>query len=431
MLARSAAFVAVQFVLTCLLLAGCRHVSAEKGLLEKNAMDTHLSSDQLRVLVNDFAVHFAYSIEADADFILAEASDPAIRQNALRWKSNGISACYRAAARRDPLAAYMDVWILNKQMAQLFRSPPGQHLFGPWQPVALRGCQRREQRLRAISDALGTNLPIDEKFAATFAADYPVHDLYFNRESLATRYIEAVEAPTREMFQAIASLRNNVEELRKLSMIYAEHLPKQARWEAELLLADASRISTVQRPIQDFAVTTQSIARVADTVEGIPEIIAHERHALHEIVRQERRDTLREVDRMRQETMSQLEGERALVLNTLRDERAAVLDALRDERVAVSRQLDGHMATTVRQADDITQRRVDQLAQHGNELVDHFFWRTWQLCAVVGVLAVTVLLLLAWRIARRDPVVRFPEETESNDPGIVSIDFESQRVRAA
>ena len=41
-------------------------------------------------------------------------------------------------------------------------------------------------------------------------------DLYFNRESLATRYIEEVEAPARELFQAIASLRSNVEELRKL-----------------------------------------------------------------------------------------------------------------------------------------------------------------------------------------------------------------------
>jgi hypothetical protein len=431
MSARSATFVAVQLVLVLLVLAGCRRVPIGLGLLEKNEMDNNLSSEQLRVLVNDFAVHFAYGIESEADSILAEASDPAIRQNALRWKINGISACYRAASRRDPLAAYMDVWILNKQMAQLFKSPQGKYLIGPWQPIAIKGCERREVRLRTISEALGTDLPIDEKFAARFAADYPVRDLYFNRESLATRYIQEVEAPTRELFEAIASLRNNVEELRKLSMIYAEHLPKQARWEAELLLADASRISTVQRPIQDFTVASQSIARVAHTVEEVPEMIAHERQALHEIVHQERLETLREVDRMRQETMNQFEDERALVLNKLREERTVVLDTLREERLAVSRELDAQVATTIEQTDDISQRRVDQLAQHGSDLVDHFFWRAWQLCAVVGAMVVTVVLVLAWRISRRDRFEPLPLETETNDPDIVSVDFESKRVRAA
>jgi hypothetical protein len=431
MSARFATFVAVQLVLALFVSAGCRRVPVLNGLLEKNEMDTHLSSEQLRVLVNDFAVHFAFSVEADADHILAEASDPAIRQNALRWKINGISACYRAASRRDPLAAYMDVWILNKQMADLFRSPQAQHLFGPWQQIAVRGCAQREVRLRAISQALGTNLPIDEKFAASFASDHPVKDLYFNRESLATRYIQEVEAPTRELFEAIASLRNNVEELRKLSMIYAEHLPKQARWEAELLLADASRITTVQRPIQDFTVAAQSIARVAHTVERMPEMIERERHALHEVVREERLDTLREVDRMRQATMSQLEDERALVLNKLREERTVVLDTLREERLAVSRQLDGQVATAIRQTDDIMQQRIEQLARHGGHLVDHFFWRTWQLCAVFGAIVVTVALILAWRIARRRGAEPAPAETETTVRDIASIDFDAQRRRAA
>ena len=41
--------------------------------------------------------------------ILARTSQPNVRRNALLWKKNGIAAAFRAASRRDPLAAYLDL----------------------------------------------------------------------------------------------------------------------------------------------------------------------------------------------------------------------------------------------------------------------------------------------------------------------------------
>jgi hypothetical protein len=231
------------------------------------------------------------------------------------------------------------------------------------------------------------------------------------------------------LFQVVANLNENIDDLRKLSILYANHLPKQARWEAELLLIDASQISTIQRPLQDLAIARQSIARMAHTVDELPGIVERERLALRGIVAEERLSTLRDVDRMRQDTLEQLEDERSLILNTLREERGIVLGALHEERVVVSRQLDNQVDRTLRATDDMTQRRVEQMAQRGNLLIDQFFWRACQLCAVLGLFAFAVFQILVRRSARRDTVELLPTDTEMNDPAV--IDFDSQQAKAA
>jgi hypothetical protein len=314
-------------------------------------------------------------------------------------------------------------------MIELFDSPAGHASFGPWQPIASEECYALEQRLEHINRSLGGELRLGKEFVAKFAADFPLTSLYFDREPIASRYIEEVQEPGRELFQVVANLNENIDDLRKLSILYANHLPKQARWEAELLLIDASQISTIQRPLQDLAIARQSIARMAHTVDELPGIVERERLALRGIVAEERLSTLRDVDRMRQDTLEQLEDERSLILNTLREERGIVLGALHEERVVVSRQLDNQVDRTLRATDDMTQRRVEQMAQRGNLLIDQFFWRACQLCAVLGLFAFAVFQILVRRSARRDTVELLPTDTEMNDPAV--IDFDSQQAKAA
>ncbi len=409
--------------------AGCQRISHQQGMLERESTHAHLSSHQLRVMVNEFVIYFADRIELRADEILAETSDPAIRKNALRWKINGIASCFEAASRPDPLGAYLDVWILNRQMNHFVDSPTGHESFGPWQSIASEECHALEQRLQFINHTLGGRLRLGEDFVAQFAADFPLKSLYFDREPIASRYIEEVQEPGQELFHVVANLNENVDDLKKLSILYANHLPKQARWEAQLLLIDASQIPTIQRPLQDLALATQSIARVAHTVDVIPALVERERLALRGIVEEERLSTLRDVDRMRQDTLGQLEDERELILNTLREERSVVLGALHEERVAVSRNLDSQVERTLRATDDMTLRRVEQMAQRGNILVDRFFWRACQLLAVLGLLALAVYQILVRRSARQNRIKPSPTESETNDPGV--IDFDSQQAKAA
>lgn len=362
---------------------GCNTVPAKQGRLERDSSNSQVSSHQLRVMVNEFVVHYASRVELTADNILAQSTDPTIRRNALLWKINGISSCFQAASRPDPLGAYLDIWILNRQMAQMFNSPAGDTLFGQAQLLARAECADLEARLQYINQVAGADLPLGEKFVTKFATDYPLTTLYFDREPIASRYIQEVREPAREMFQIVANLEENLVQMRNLAVIHAEYLPKQARWEAELLLIDTSQQEFVQQPIRDLSLASHSIAQIAHTTEIVPAVVEQEREAFQQFLSHEREVTLGELERMRQETLA-----------AVGRERVAVLEAVHEERLAISQQIDTQMALVLQATDDLSRRRVEQAAAEAPVVIDHFFRRTVQLGGVLLLLVMAYLLLI-------------------------------------
>jgi hypothetical protein len=374
------------------LLAGCRNVAPPQGLLEQQLAGANLSSRKLRALLTDYVPRFGEQVEEAADMILDQATDAEVRKNALLWKTNSISACFRAAARPDPLAAYLDTWILSRQMTRLFERPGEKPLFGPGQGLALDTARRLEEPLRQIHASLGQGLPLGEDFVDAFARDYPVTSLYFDRESLAGRYIQSVDEPTREMLDVASGLAESVTELRRLSALYAEFLPKQARWQSELLLIAATETQPVSNSLHDLTVASRAIDRMADEAATLPGLLARERQALQAIVQQERTETVAQVDEMRRETVRELQHERAVVLASLREERIEVDASLR--KLA---------DRSLQQLDAMTQQRLEGVPAVGNQLIDYAFLRVCDLAALAGLalLACVVLVALVARSALR------------------------------
>ncbi len=108
-----------------------------------------------------------------------------------------------------------------------------------------------------------------------------------------------------------------------------------------------------------------------------------------------------------------------------------VLDTLHDERVAVSRQLDAQVGRSLRITDDMTQRRVEQVARHGNQLVDYFFRRFCQFAAALGVIGFAVFQIVVWRRTRRNRNKPLPGDPETKEPDTLIIDADTQRANAA
>ena len=397
------------------LLAGCQKVPAEKGLLEQNVPRAHLSSHKLRILVTDYVPRFADQVEEAADQILAQATDREIRKNALLWKSNSIAACFRAASRADPLGAYLDVWTLNRQMTRLFERPGERPLFGPWQGLALATSRRLDQPLQQILVALGTNLPIGEEFVDKFAGEHPVTSLYFDRESLATKYIEAAAEPTRELMDVVSDLSEDVAEMKKLSTLYASFLPKQARWQAELTLLATTETEPVVGAFRDLTVASHAIARLATSAETAPAMLDQQRQGLLEMVQQERAATVQDIEQMRRATIADL-----------RQERAAVLQALHDERLAVGETLQDTADTSMRGMDKIVRGLSEDVPQVGGQLIEHAYRRGLQLSLVWGTVA--VLCCLFW-LLRAQPLRPVPQSESDREPRISSAAAGQPKVR--
>ncbi|MBL9123577.1 MAG: hypothetical protein JNG90_08075 [Planctomycetaceae bacterium] len=385
--------------------SGCQRMSAPMGLLEETAPHAHLSSQKLRTLVTDYVPVYALQVEASADQILAEATDPAVRRHALLWKSQGIGACFRAAARPDALAALTDVWVLVRQSSDYFARTAGDPPLGPWQPAALETCRRLEEPLRKIHATLGEELHFGEKFVADFATQHPIDSLYFNRASIATDYIESLKLPTPELMDVVGGLNENMADMRKLSALYADFLPKQARWQAELLLIDSLAQQPVGAALSDLSTAAKAAERAAATAERIPALVERERLAAQQIVGTERQAAFQEIERMRVET-----------LGTLRDERVAVLAALRTERELTTAAVEAAAQRSLAAFDERIAARGAQLAEQSERLVGRVYQRAVQWGLIVGVVAVGLTLLRYLRPSSRPAATQLAEPPAPRGP---------------
>jgi hypothetical protein len=388
-------------LIAAMTLLGCQTIRSNDGLLEQQSADANVSSRQLRIVLDDLVLQFSSQIEQAADQILAENNDPQIRKHALMWKTNGIANCFQAASRRDPLGAYFDIWILNKQSLELFQRPTEDPLFGDSQSIAILASEQIELVMSDVLQLLGNDLPIDESFVTDFTADHPVNDLYFNRASITanyTKYIDHIKIDEPELLGIVGDINEQLDQVQRLSSMYAEFLPKQARWNGELMLLEAMGSTAVRTSLQNISLAADGVARIADTTQAVPNLIERERNLLHDAIRTEREATMLAIDQMRAETVGQLQQERIAVMGGLETERKAVLLAIHQERMATTEDLSQLGERTLHQVDQAVDLKITTLANHGSDLIDQGFKRGIQLLAVLAPL--TLLLTVTFFVVR-------------------------------
>ena len=394
---------------TIALLLGCQTIQYPKGLLEQQKGKAGMTSRELRVILDDLVVQYCGRVEQSADRIIAANPDPRIRKNALLWKTNGIAACFQAGSRRDPLGAFLDIWTLNKQSIDLFERPSDERLFGASQWVAIETSQQLDQSMRQILDMIGTDFPIREEFPEQFSHDYPIENLYFNRESIAahyTRYMAKIKVANRELMDVVGDLDDQLDQLHKISSLYAEFLPKQARWQGEIMVLETLQAKTITESLANLSVATDGVARIADTTEVIPELVQRERDYLHRAIQEERMATLSSIDQMRAETMGEIRAERLAVMSGLQQERDAVLHAVHNERIAATQDLTDFGKQTVVQIDASVDAKIEQISAHSTDLADHIFQRVAQLCGVFAAVILVGIMLFRSRKSKPSPEVR-------------------------
>ena len=382
---------------------GCQTIRSSNGLLEQQTINAGVSSKHLRIILDDLVLQFSSEVEQAADQIIAANESSRTHKNALLWKTNGIASGFQASSRRDALGSYFDLWILNKQSLALFRHPADPPLFGESQTVAIAACERIESSMTDVLNMIGDDLPIKEDFARNFASDFPIDNLYFNRASITahyTQYIDQIEVGQRELLEVVGDLDDQLDQLQRLSSMYAEFLPKQARWNGELMVLETLQSTAVTAPLQDMSLAANGVARIADTTQSLPQLVERERNLLHDAISEERELTLFAIDRMRMETVGQMQRERIAVMTDLGGERNAVLQAIQQERIAATKDMAHFGSQALEQLDRSFDAKIITAADQGRELIDHAFTRFVQ--ALVVLLPLSLLLFYVLRRRKAD-----------------------------
>jgi len=364
----------------------------KKTAFMKQANIVDVSTSKLRVKVHGFATHFAAVVEETANQIEVTTPDKQTRIDALLWKMHAIPVGYVAAMQNDPLAALIDVWVLCRQMRVFFETGAGRERFGEQHPLVVQASRQLEAEAEALARSIARDPKMPEAHAAIaqWVEENPIESLLFGRDSPTSTLADLVAGEKRGAFAVVGSLGESVADLSSRFTIYAEVLPKMARWQAKLLIEQIVGEEELGEAVLALNSLTALEAQVADAmllVDDLPGLVSTERELILSTLQAERAILTRFIEEQRLETFEFVQGERAAALHTLHDERVATMEELRLERAAIMADIRV-----------ISDEMIDEARLRGEELIDHLVWRLAQLFAalalVAGVFGLIAVLLL-------------------------------------
>ncbi len=293
---------------------------------------------------------------------MEETNDSLIHERALLWKMEAISEVHRAAFRTDPLAGLLDTAVLCGQMRDYFRDGDGADLFGAWQPIAIEAADTLHQEVWRLGESL--SLSGDPAVARQTVDDYvaanPIEGQLFLRESVEPLLMQVIDRRKAGASATLGSLNELTDDLSKRLTIYAQHLPREARWQAEYAALRLARSPEVEEARTALESAARSHELFANSVAAALELVQEEREILlHELELLSSR-RIDDVDRQRQETLAMLQSEREEVMRVLLTQTQEALATLRQERELtlseVERMLEGTVSGSFDRVDDLADR---------------------------------------------------------------------------
>jgi hypothetical protein len=335
---------------------------------------------------------FCGELEAAADQIIGGTTNQAIRRNALLWKIEAVPIVRQTLFHANPFVALGDTWVFVWQMTDYFKSGLGRQALGDSAPIAVAACENLEKQLTevAVSFTHSGNVTDVRTFVEKWAADHPIHHSIAGRESVVAYFTNRKLQDVFSVSETASDLVVTMDDISRRMDAYSGQLPKQSRWEAELFAMDLANqyqaenvVPMAQKAVQSLADADDAIDRLvvpleraAITLESAPVTIAKERTAAQQDLHDEITRTFQFEQQELKTTLDQLTKQ-------LTNERVAALLELHqniaEERTAFTRDLE----------------------RLSFNLVDHAFFRTAELAAVIVVATfagVVVLLLLVRRL---------------------------------
>ncbi len=352
-----------------------------------------ISADELRIRVRNQARPMAGIMEEAADAILASTDDPELKYEALRWKTEAIPALFNALFRPDPTAALIDASAFVEQMRLFFKSGVALRLDDAQVALVINSADQLKNRLQGVYLKAGATQDEIDTFwhrVEEWAQNHPIGSSFIVRDSTTSLLAHYVSIAGGGIGAAVGNLQEGMADMADRIDLMAEFLPRQARWQAEMLVEQMMTDRLIERAMDH-------VGTVPIELGSLPFDIAVERQALLDAMRKdgvligdwisdERMQTFAFLSSEMDVLSELVVGERGAVLEALIRERELVVDALRQERRAAFEDL----ATVIESA----------LERSRQDVVDHFMLRVAQLLAVVLPAIFLGCLFLVWYTKR-------------------------------
>jgi len=224
--------------------------------------------------------------------------------------------------------------------------------------------------------------------AADFARRQPIANEYYLRRSVADDLADSLPEEAKSAFAALGSITQTVESLSARLSIYMAFVPKQVRWQAELMLEDPTFAAPLSGALEDVDGINEAATRIAAIVDDSPALD----NRLNDMVE-------RVIGALQLEVAGLTEvvrAERELVLGKLPEEYEEIFGHVTQQRVAALEDVAGELERLVSQVDAIAARALTDADGVAQSTVDYAFARAMPLliAAFFGLL----ILILVYRL---------------------------------
>lgn len=222
-------------------------------------------------------------VQGAARKISIKTGDRELRRKMILWQLRTMQACRRTLQLPDPRWAFLDLWTLAYQTKLYVEKGAGKELLGPQAPIAVDALKKVLRKIEASAQAV---LPPNRLREITEAAR-----LWAEENPIADDTVSARPSPSRDTsgaFDAIlgvpagvfsfgggvketAQAVEDVARVANHAVGAVEALPQTVRWETELFLFTLAEDETIQKLVKDADKGAEAVARVADTVEQLPQ----------------------------------------------------------------------------------------------------------------------------------------------------------------
>jgi len=387
--------------LLCCLMAqvlGCGSAVTRKSSSAQITKNLESSVPELSSRNQSLLAVYSAEIETAADKIIAESSSSACRRLALEWKAEAIPVMQASLLDTDPVAAALDTWVFLYQMRSYMERSLQHQTLGEFRPVVFGTIKNMDAQMENIVrlSAPNADIAVLRQKVSAWADAHPIQVTLAGRESADPELIKRVEESDMGTRASIKALGESIGDLTVRLDAYNAYLPKQARWQAELMLSDISRDPEFHVALSNLNVLSRSAAKASSDMDKIPDVVAHTREGVRADVEGQRlalQDFLRQE---RLETLTALQQERIATLEALRGERLAATGDLRGERQVVLQALRNHEEEIMNDLDTLSSRSIQDLDDRARRLIDHFFLRLLELMLLTLILCSVV----AWVLLR-------------------------------
>jgi hypothetical protein len=385
-----------------LLAIGCAAGGTKKSQSAKIAKNVESSAPELSSRNHSLLAVYSAEIERAADKIIVESPSPTAQRLALEWKAEAIPVIQASLLNTDPVAAVLDTWAFIYQMSAFMERSPQKQTLGDFHPIVAETVKNLDNEMERIVRSGAPNADVADlrERVLAWAEAHPIRVSLAGRESVDPELIKKAEVSDMGTRASIKALGESIGDLTARLDTYNVYMPKQARWQAELLLGDVARDPKLNVALSNLNTLSNTAARASSKMDSLPEVVDQarkgvtadvdaQRLSLQTFLREERLDTLRALQQERIATLAAMRGERLAATADLRTERQVVLQALRSDEEEVMNDLDTLSKKTIQDFDARTRK-----------LIDHFFVRALELMLFVLILC----FLAAWILFRRLPV---------------------------